>query len=72
MCLFARCWTRSQLLSPALYTIDCRGPKRYDFDADASTWIYSHDSVPLHERLTKEISEILGEATHIVVPVDAE
>ncbi len=33
------------------------GPKRYDFID--GTWIYKHDGIPLHDRLTKEISAAL-------------
>lgn len=37
------------------------GPKRYDYQD--GRWIYKHDGSVLHELLTKEISEALGQET---------
>eukprot|EP00041_Stephanoeca_diplocostata_P028488 m.809461 g.809461 ORF g.809461 m.809461 type:complete len:202 (+) comp23383_c1_seq16:311-916(+) len=37
------------------------GPKRYDFDMSTNTWVYSHDNVTLHARLSTELSAALGQ-----------
>ena len=47
------------------------GPKRYDYDTTARAWVYSHDSIPLHTRLTDEITTLLGSPTTIMVPTSA-
>jgi len=47
------------------------GPKRYDFDETTSSWVYSHDNIPLHTRLSQEISEVLGKETNMTVPTAA-
>jgi hypothetical protein len=39
------------------------GPKRYDYDGDSKGWVYSHDSVALHRRLSDEITAALT-STH--------
>lgn len=44
------------------------GPKRYDYDAKTNEWVYSHDNVPLHRRLSEEISSTLGQMYHFVNP----
>ena len=44
------------------------GPKRFDFDSAQYQWVYSHDNVTLHDRLTQEISAAL--AIDIVFTMD--
>ena len=38
--------------------IQCSGPKRYDLID--GRWTYSHDLVPMHEFLSKELSQTLN------------
>jgi len=40
------------------------GPKRYDYNPETEQWDYSHDNTTLHERLSDELSEVLG-ASHV-------
>eukprot|EP00038_Savillea_parva_P027599 m.60500 g.60500 ORF g.60500 m.60500 type:complete len:217 (-) comp7958_c2_seq1:473-1123(-) len=44
------------------------GPKRYDYDRDRHEWVYSHDNIALHQRLTDEISSILGDTIEFRLP----
>lgn len=45
------------------------GPKRYDFNVSSCSWVYSHDNVSLHDRLSSELGEIVGKPVKLV-PVD--
>jgi len=44
------------------------GPKRYAYDAAADQWMYDHDDVALHKRLSEEISTALGHDYNFHVP----
>eukprot|EP00035_Acanthoeca_spectabilis_P009250 m.164882 g.164882 ORF g.164882 m.164882 type:complete len:192 (-) comp14662_c2_seq2:1784-2359(-) len=44
------------------------GPKRYDFDSESQTWVYSHDNVGLHRRLSDELTAALGETLEFEPP----
>eukprot|EP00040_Diaphanoeca_grandis_P027828 m.159281 g.159281 ORF g.159281 m.159281 type:complete len:185 (-) comp31129_c2_seq10:47-601(-) len=44
------------------------GPKRYTYDPTATQWMYAHDNVPLHERLSTELSDLLKEPLLFKVP----
>ncbi|XP_028399149.1 frataxin, mitochondrial-like [Dendronephthya gigantea] len=37
------------------------GPKRYDF-TESDGWIYRHNGISLHELLTEEISDVIGQS----------
>eukprot|EP01147_Barroeca_monosierra_P009630 gene9630-1851_t len=37
------------------------GPKRYDWNSDRKTWVYSHDNVALDTRLEDELGTIFGQ-----------
>eukprot|EP00037_Helgoeca_nana_P022028 m.223852 g.223852 ORF g.223852 m.223852 type:complete len:136 (-) comp25861_c0_seq2:662-1069(-) len=49
--------------APSLSAPNPSGPKRYDYDGDSKGWVYSHDSVALHRRLSDEITAALT-STH--------
>ena len=37
------------------------GPKRYDF-TESESWIYRHNGVSLHQLLSDEISDVIGQS----------
>lgn len=45
------------------FLLSFSGPKRYD--VVDGRWIYTHDRVALHDLLTREMSEVLGETVDL-------
>ncbi|CAH8854407.1 unnamed protein product [Trichobilharzia szidati] len=40
------------------------GPRRYDYISSKDIWVYKHDGKSLHELLSEEISEIVGDSVN--------
>ncbi|VDQ07189.1 unnamed protein product [Trichobilharzia regenti] len=40
------------------------GPKRYDYISSKDIWVYKHDGKSLHELLSEEISDIVGDSVN--------
>ncbi|GAA5872020.1 hypothetical protein JCM8547_006216 [Rhodosporidiobolus lusitaniae] len=45
------------------------GPKRYDYDTKHRVWFYHRDGGVMHDLLTRELRELLGEEDILIEPV---